>query len=251
MADGIYQAAQSLQAWDDELEELYQRLSGRGSFRWDAASDGLYLAARDRAVQGGRLAMQDTLGRAAALTGGDGSSYALAASQHEYDDYLTRLGEAMPQYYSMARQNWQAEGEALKDRYELLYRRTEDEKARQADERRAAEKSEQAALKRQAEAEKEAARQKQSSYNALVKLIQNSGYRPKDAELKAAGLTRAAADALYRAWEAKQKKSRRRSSTKKKKDGETAAGADASGGPQVSASAGSASGGGRALVIER
>ena len=231
-----------LAAWDDELEELYQRLSGRGEFRWDASSDGLYLAARDRAVQGGRLAMRDTMGRAAALTGGYGSSYALAASQREYDDYLTRLGEAMPQYYGMARQSWEAGGEALKDRYELLYRRSEDEKARQAAEHRAAEQAREAELKRRAEADKEAARQRQSGYNALVKLIQSSGYRPSDAELDDTGLTRAAADALYEAWAAKQKKSRRRSSTKKKKDGDAAAGADADGGVQTS----SVSGGGGA-----
>ncbi|MBQ6466187.1 MAG: hypothetical protein IJJ43_07975, partial [Oscillospiraceae bacterium] len=142
--------ADRLAAWDDELEELYARLSGRGSFRWDADSDGLYRAARDRAAIGGRLAMRDTMGRAAALTGGYGSSYALAAGQREYDDYLRSLGEAMPQYYAMARQRWQDEGEALKDRYELLYRSASDER-----ERRDAQAQAEAA--RQAAADKAAA----------------------------------------------------------------------------------------------
>ena len=30
--------SERLAAWDDELEDLYRRLSGRGSFRYDAAS---------------------------------------------------------------------------------------------------------------------------------------------------------------------------------------------------------------------
>ncbi len=195
--------AARLAAWDDELEELYARLSGRGGFRWDAASDGLYRAARDRAVVNGRLAMEDTMGRAAALTGGYGSSYGQAVGQREYDDYLRSLGEAMPQFYGMARQTWQDEGDALRDRYELLSGRASDERDRLA----AADK---AAQTRQAAADRLAAQQRQQGFNALVKIIQGSGYRPSDAELESTGLSRAAADALAEAWLAAQKPAKTR-----------------------------------------
>ena len=218
--------AAQLAAWDDELEQLYARLSGRGSFTWDAASDGLYRAARDNAVALGRLAMQDSMGQAAALTGGYGSSYAQRVGQQSYDDYLTRLGEAMPQFYAMARERWQDEGDALRDRYDLLYRRAEDARDRMAAEQAAAAEAEREAQKQRAEAEKAAAQQRQKSYDALVKLIQSSGYRPKDAELRAAGLTRAAADALAAAWSAKQKKSSRRGSSRAKKTTEAQADAN-------------------------
>ena len=170
-------------AWDDELEALYSRLSGRGSFRYDAASDPLWTSYAERARLGGQLAMQDTMGRAAALTGGYGSSYAQAVGQREYDDYLRSLGEAMPQFYSLALQRWQAEGDTLRDRYELLYTRASDERER-------ADAAGQAAWQRQ-----------QSNYASLVKLIQSAGYRPTDAELSGAGLSRAAADALLAAWQ--------------------------------------------------
>lgn len=192
--------AQRLAAWDDELEELYSRLSGRGSFRYDAASDALYTAARDRAVVNGRLAMRDSMGQAAALTGGYGSSFAQAVGQREYDDYLRSLGEAMPQFYAMAQQHWQQEGDDLRDRYDLLYRRASDERERQAAAQAAAARAEREAYERQAAADKAAAQQRQTNYSALVKLIQSSGYRPSDAELSAAGLSRAAADALAEAY---------------------------------------------------
>lgn len=192
--------AQRLAAWDDELEELYSRLSGRGSFRYDAASDALYTAARDRAVVNGRLAMRDSMGQAAALTGGYGSSFAQAVGQREYDDYLRSLGEAMPQFYAMAQQHWQQEGDDLRDRYDLLYRRASDERERQAAAQAAAARAEHEAYERQAAADKTAAQQRQTNYSALVKLIQSSGYRPSDAELSAAGLSRAAADALAEAY---------------------------------------------------
>lgn len=192
--------AQRLAAWDDELEELYSRLSGRGSFRYDAASDALYTAARDRAVVNGRLAMRDSMGQAAALTGGYGSSFAQAVGQREYDDYLRSLGEAMPQFYAMAQQHWQQEGDDLRDRYDLLYRRASDERERQAAAQAAAAQAEHEAYERQTAADKAAAQQRQTNYSALVKLIQRSGYRPSDAELSAAGLSRAAADALAEAY---------------------------------------------------
>ena len=234
--------AQRLAAWDDELEELYSRLSGRGSFRYDAASDALYTAARDRAVVNGRLAMRDSMGQAAALTGGYGSSFAQAVGQREYDDYLRSLGEAMPQFYAMAQQHWQQEGDDLRDRYDLLYRRASDERERQAAAQAAAARAEREAYERQAAADKAAAQQRQTNYSALVRLIQSSGYRPSDAELDDTGLTRAAAEALYAAWAAGQKKTRRRGSSKKKKDEDAAAGEGLV--PPADTGSSSASGGG-------
>lgn len=244
-----YDGGAKLAAWDDELEALYARLSGRGDFRWDAASDGLYQAARDRAVVGGRLAMRDTMGQAAALTGGYGSSWAQAVGQREYDDYLRSLGEAMPQFYAMARQNWQDEGDALRDRYGLLYQRASDERDRLAAAQRAAAQSEKDALARQAAADRAAAQQRQSGFNALVKIIQSSGYRPSDAELESTGLSRSAADALAEAWGGAQKTASRggsASSGAKKTAEKTAAGTAKKKLPGLPAAAG---GGSRAMMV--
>jgi len=193
--------------WDRELDELYAALTGRGGFRWDAGRDPLWAAYSDRAQAAGRLAMRDTMGRAAALTGGYGSSYAQAVGQQQYGEYLRGLSEAMPDFYELAYRRWQDEGARLADDYDRLA-------ARRREEAEAAAAAEQTAYQRQrdaladarreaddaAAADKTAYQRRQDSYNALVRLISASGYEPTDAELASAGLSRAAAEALLRQY---------------------------------------------------
>ncbi len=184
---------------DRELEELYQAITGRPSFSYDPSRDPLYRSTAERYIQNGRLAMRDTQGQAAALTGGDGSSYAQGVGQQRYDEYLRQLSEAVPELYGMAFQRYQAEGEALRDAYDRSWQRREDAYQRErdalADERYAAEQRAQAA----ALAEK----QRRQAYSDLYKLISTTGYVPGDAELRAAGLSRAQAEALRKEYERK------------------------------------------------
>jgi hypothetical protein len=170
---------------DPELDALYAAITGRRAFRYSAAEDPLYRVAADRYIQNGRLAMRDTVGRAAALTGGYGSSYAQAAGQQQYDEYLRGLSEAIPQYYSLAFQQYQAQGQALQDAYDLARQRSQDAYGRQRDAAADARAAENAAYARQKDA-----------YQQLYNLIVNAGYVPTDEELAAAGMTRAQAEAL-------------------------------------------------------
>ena len=62
-------------------------------------------------VSEGSRAMRDTMGQAAALTGGYGSSYAQSAGQQQYALYLQKLGEAMPELYQAAYERYSAEGD--------------------------------------------------------------------------------------------------------------------------------------------
>ena len=172
-------------AADPELDELYRAITGRKAFSYNAMSDPLYRAAADRTIQNGRLAMRDTMGQAAALTGGYGSSYAQGVGQQRYDEYLRQLSEAIPQYYSLAFQQYQAQGNALRDAYGLARQRDQDAYAREQDAAAAARAAEAAAYARQ-----------QDAYKQLYALIVNAGYEPTDEELAAAGMTRAQADAL-------------------------------------------------------
>ena len=55
---------------DREVEQLYTAITQRPAFSYAPASDPLYRGYADRYVQGGRLAMRDTVGQSAALTGG-------------------------------------------------------------------------------------------------------------------------------------------------------------------------------------
>lgn len=193
---------------DEELEALYAAITGRRPFSYSAAEDPLYRSFADRYLQNGRMAMRDTMGSAAALTGGYGSSYAQAAGQQQYDEYLRQLSEALPELYGMAYQQYIDEGEALRGQYDLARQRQEDAYGRERDAQAAAYQKERDALanaRYQAEQDSKAAqqsyKQRQDSYQNLVKLISGAGYRPSDAELSAAGLSRASADALLRQYE--------------------------------------------------
>lgn len=64
--------------------------------------------------------MKDTMGQAAALTGGYGSSYAESAAQQQYDAYLQQLGDIVPELYTLAYSRYQDEGDALQERYDML-----------------------------------------------------------------------------------------------------------------------------------
>lgn len=188
---------------DREVEELYAAITGRPAFSYTPGSDPLYRSYAERYIQNGRLAMRDTQGRAAALTGGYGSSYAQGVGQQRYDEYLRALSEALPALYDRAWQRYSAEGEALQDAYDRSWARREDAYQRGRDAEEDAYRRERDALADQryeagqrAQAEKLAYTQQQESYTRLYKLIASTGYTPTDAELEAAGLSRAQAEAL-------------------------------------------------------
>ena len=184
---------------DRELEELYAAITGRPAFSYTPGSDPLYRSYAERAVQNGRLAMRDTQGQAAALTGGYGSSYAQSVGQQRYDEYLRSLGEALPEFYSMALQRYNAEGEALRGAYDLGLRRSQDayQRSRDAYQRgRDALADERYAAEQAAQAEQQRYKRLQESYSQLYKLIASTGYEPTDEELREAGLSRAQAEAL-------------------------------------------------------
>ena len=62
---------------------LYEQIAAHGPFQYDPGADPLYGITRDRYVQQGRMAMKDSMGQAAALTGGYGSSYGQAVGQQQ------------------------------------------------------------------------------------------------------------------------------------------------------------------------
>ena len=170
---------------DAELERLYAAITGRPAFSYDPASDPVYNSYAQSYQRRGRLAMRDTMGQAAALTGGYGSSYAQSVGQQQYDSYLQSLGEALPELYGMAWQRYNAEGDALKTAWELASERSE---VRRESEREAAE--------REAAAQKSAETARRENYDRLYKLIYNSGYNPNGTELSDSGMTGEQASAL-------------------------------------------------------
>ena len=168
-----------------ELERLYAAITGRPAFSYDPASDPVYNSYAQSYQRRGRLAMRNTMGQAAALTGGYGSSYAQSVGQQQYDSYLQSLGEALPELYGMAWQRYNAEGDALKTAWELASERSEVKR-----------ESEREAAEREAAAQKSAETARRENYDRLYKLIYNSGYNPNETELSDSGMTGEQASAL-------------------------------------------------------
>ena len=106
--------------WDRELDALYDQIAERKAFSYDLGSDPMYRQYREQYQSAGRLAMENTMGRAASLTGGYGSSYSQQAGQQAYNGYLQKLNEAVPELYAQARSQYDREGTALSERYALL-----------------------------------------------------------------------------------------------------------------------------------
>jgi len=99
--------------YDAQIQDLYQQIMGRGPFKYDQKTDPLYQQYVQDYTTQGKMAMRDTMGQAAALTGGYGSSYGQAVGQQQYDQYLQRMADILPQTYGMALDAYNAEGNRL------------------------------------------------------------------------------------------------------------------------------------------
>ena len=172
-------------SYDGEIRRLYEQIVSRPAFRCDPGSDPLYRSYRDQMVSEGSRAMRDTVGQAAALTGGYGSSYAESVGQQQYGLYLQKLGQAMPELYKAAYDRYSAEGDALRADFDMAKGLADSEYGRKRDR-----------FNQAAALEKQQYERGEKSYQKLVSLISESGYQPSDAELRAAGMTRAQAEAL-------------------------------------------------------
>lgn len=105
--------------YDEQIADIYDKIVNREAFKYDYASDPLYGVYKDQYVQGGKQAMKDTMGQAAALTGGYGSSYGQAVGQQQYDAYLQRLNDVLPTLYGQAFDVYNAEGDRLQREFAL------------------------------------------------------------------------------------------------------------------------------------
>ncbi len=120
--------------FDEQLRELYGQISGREAFRYDPAEDTAYQSYARQYQRQGKLAMEDTMGKAAGLTGGYGSSYAQSAGEQAYESYLAKLQDVVPALQENAWQQYKAQGDALLRQYELLKGQDKDAYERWRDE---------------------------------------------------------------------------------------------------------------------
>lgn len=111
---GAYQSA-----WQTTLDETLQKILNREKFSYDLNGDALYQQYKDQYMLQGQQAMMDTMGQAAAMTGGYGNSYAQTVGQQTYQGYMQQLNDKVPELYQLALNQYNREGDELYNQYGL------------------------------------------------------------------------------------------------------------------------------------
>lgn len=186
--------------YDDQLDSLYQQIVGRDKFKYDLNEDMFYQQAADRAMQMGNMAMMDTMGQAAALTGGYGNTYAQNVGQQAYQGYIQQLNDNIPQFYQMALDAHNAEGDRLMQQYGLLgdlanreYSQYQDELANYWQNighlQGIADTEYGRGYENWYNAQQLGTSQQNANYDRLVSMMTTMGYQPSAQEIANAGLT--------------------------------------------------------------
>ena len=199
--------------YDAQIQSLYNQILGRDKFKYDSKTDPLYQQYVQDYTQQGKMAMRDTMGQAAGLTGGYGSSYGQSVGQQQYDAYLQRMADILPQTYGMALDAYNAEGNRIQQQLDTTRALEESDYGRYLDklsqynrDLALAQDAEQLAYNRMTDADKTAYNRaldayeiasdeeklkysrSQDYYNRLLGLM-SMGYNPTAQEYEDAGLT--------------------------------------------------------------
>ena len=105
--------------YDAQKQQALQELN-REPFSYDAERDPLYVQLRAQYAAAGKQAMDDTVAKVAARTGGLASSYAAKAGQDAYNAYAEKAQEKIPELEERAYRRYRQEGEDRKDAVALL-----------------------------------------------------------------------------------------------------------------------------------
>lgn len=158
-------------SYDSQIRDLYSRITDRQPYTYSLDGDAVYQALKDRYTANARAGMRDTMGQAANLTGGYGSSYAQQAGQQQYDITMRGLTDYVPQLEQQAYSRWRDRGSDLQNQYAMLG---------------------------QLGAQEQATRNQ--TYSQIASLISSSGYQPTAEDLANSGMTADQANALLQMW---------------------------------------------------
>ena len=198
---GAYQSG-----YDEKLNALYDKIMNREPFNYDMNADPMYQQLKDRYIQQGQMASQDTMGKAAALTGGYGNTYAQAVGQQTYQQYLQGLNDKVPELAKLAMSKYNMEGDQLAEQYAMMMKQENQDYARHQDAQNQW-LAERKYLAGRYDTERGydysmwqdqlsvGMKQQATKYDRLVSLIKSTGYSPTAQELADAGMSAAEAAA--------------------------------------------------------
>lgn len=107
-------------SYDEIMAKAMGQVLNRAPFTYDHEKDPSYQQYADAYTRMGQKAMDDTLGKVSARTGGLASSYATTAAQQTYDGYMAQLTDKVPELRQLAYQMYQDEGAEQRQNLQLL-----------------------------------------------------------------------------------------------------------------------------------
>lgn len=191
---GAYQSK-----YQGQIDRVMQNITDRKPFQYDVNEDALYQQYKDRYTQMGRQAMRDTMGQAAALTGGYGNTYAQNVGQQAYGQYMQGLTDKIPELYQLALDKYDRDAAAEKEKYSLYKDADSTDYSRWADQVNQW-NTDRSYLSGRADTELSQAMSISNTMYARLAELAAKGYTPTDDELRGAGMTRDQWDKLHPAY---------------------------------------------------
>lgn len=114
------QPGQYQSKYQTQIDAAMSSIQNRKPFAYDVGTDPMYRSMRSQYLRNGRTAMMDTMGQAAALTGGYGNSYAQSVGQQQYQNYMAQLTDKVPELYSLALDSYKQQGDDMRQNLALL-----------------------------------------------------------------------------------------------------------------------------------
>ena len=100
--------------YQTQIDNALNAIQNRKAFQYNMSEDPLYRQYAAMYQKQGQQAMKDTMGQAAALTGGYGSSYASTAGNQAYQQYLGQMNDRAAELAALARQQYDQEGSNMR-----------------------------------------------------------------------------------------------------------------------------------------
>lgn len=191
---GAYQSK-----YQGQIDEVMKNIANRKPFAYNVNEDALYQQYKDRYTQMGKQAMRDTMGQAAALTGGYGNTYAQNVGQQAYGQYMQGLTDKIPELYQLALDKYDRDAAAEKEKYSLYKDADSTDYSRWAD-RVNQWNTDRSYLSGRADTELSQAISISNTMYARLAELAAKGYTPTDDELRGAGMTREQWDKLHPAY---------------------------------------------------
>lgn len=100
-------------SYTDKVNAMMDQIANRDKFSYDPDTDPLFQQYLQNSMESGKKAMNDTIGQASALTGGYGSTYATAAANGAYNNYVEDAYDNLTDYYNAALNTYESETQDL------------------------------------------------------------------------------------------------------------------------------------------